>query len=95
VLKCADGDTSAPFLEGRQYLFALLQQLSQMRGSKSRYLQPLLSKTDPITIQMFSTFALTFNSDLTNRGGYLQVENEEADISGVTEIDNFLFCGSL
>lgn len=46
VLRCTAGDTSTTFLEGKQYLNILLQQLSSIRGKESRYLRPLLSKMD-------------------------------------------------
>lgn len=46
VLKCTAGDTSATFLEGKQYLSILLTQLSSMRGKESRYLKPLMSKME-------------------------------------------------
>lgn len=46
VLKCTAGDTSATFIEGKQYLNILLQKLSSMRGKESRYLKPLMSKME-------------------------------------------------
>jgi len=46
VLRCTAGDTSATFVEGKQYLNILLQQLSSIRGKESRYLKPLLMKMD-------------------------------------------------
>lgn len=52
VLKCAEGDTSEPFHLGREYLSALLHQLSRIRGVPSRYLQPLLEKTSCLRMQI-------------------------------------------
>ncbi|KAF2229894.1 hypothetical protein EV356DRAFT_365587 [Viridothelium virens] len=46
VLKCTAGDFSSTFLQGRQYLSNILQQLSRIRGKESRYLRPLISRTD-------------------------------------------------
>ncbi|KAK4990291.1 hypothetical protein LTR50_002616 [Elasticomyces elasticus] len=46
VLRCAEGDTSNTFIQGRYYLRTLLRQLSRMRGRESRYLKPLMSKAD-------------------------------------------------
>lgn len=46
VLKCTAGDTSATFVEGKQYLNILLQKLSSMRGKESRYLKPLMAKME-------------------------------------------------
>ena len=46
VLRCTAGDTSATFLEGKQYLNILLNRLSSMRGKESRYLKPLMAKMD-------------------------------------------------
>ncbi|KFY00335.1 hypothetical protein V490_01401 [Pseudogymnoascus sp. VKM F-3557] len=36
VLKCAEGDMSEPYPEGREYLKALFKKLSRMRGAQSR-----------------------------------------------------------
>ncbi|KAK5170830.1 hypothetical protein LTR04_003089 [Oleoguttula sp. CCFEE 6159] len=44
VLRCAAGDQSETFMQGREYLNILLQQLSSRRGKESRYLRPLVSK---------------------------------------------------
>lgn len=49
VLKCAEGDMSEPYPQGREYLVALFEQLSRMRGAQSRYLQPLLEKSHAVT----------------------------------------------
>ncbi|KFY14268.1 hypothetical protein V492_02730 [Pseudogymnoascus sp. VKM F-4246] len=49
VLKCAEGDMSEPYPQGREYLVAMFEQLSRMRGAQSRYLQPLLEKSHAIT----------------------------------------------
>lgn len=49
VLKCTAGDTSATFIEGKQYLNILLQRLSSIRGKESRYLKPLMAKMDGLT----------------------------------------------
>ncbi|KAI9683762.1 MAG: hypothetical protein M1822_005952 [Bathelium mastoideum] len=46
VLKCTAGDSSATFLQGRQYLSTIMQQLSRIRGKESRYLRPLMSRSD-------------------------------------------------
>ena len=46
VLKCTAGDASDTFSQGRQYLSTILQQLSRIRGKESRYLRPLISRTD-------------------------------------------------
>lgn len=46
VLRCTAGDTSATFIEGKQYLNILLQQLSSRRGKESRYLRPLMAKME-------------------------------------------------
>ncbi|KAK4631082.1 putative sucrose utilization protein SUC1 [Fulvia fulva] len=46
VLKCTAGDSSATFLEGKQYLNILLNKLSSMRGKESRYLKPLMAKME-------------------------------------------------
>lgn len=47
MLKVTAGDTTNPtFIQGREYLHILLQQLSRIRGKESRYLQPLISKMD-------------------------------------------------
>lgn len=76
VLKCADGDTSEPFHQGREYLFALFNQLSRMRGMPSRYLQPLLEKTGSLQTQipahlpsMIGWDAVGWNSHSENDGG--------------------------
>ena len=46
VLRCTAGDSSPTFIEGKQYLNILLQQLSSMRGKESRYLKPLMAKME-------------------------------------------------
>ncbi|KAK5737884.1 hypothetical protein LTR17_006322 [Elasticomyces elasticus] len=46
VLRCTEGDMSATFIEGRQCLNILLQKLSSIRGKESRYLKPLMTKTE-------------------------------------------------
>jgi len=46
VLRCTAGDTSATFVEGKQYLDILLKQLSSMRGKESRYFKPLMSRME-------------------------------------------------
>ncbi|TKA52036.1 hypothetical protein B0A55_12351 [Friedmanniomyces simplex] len=48
VLRCTAGDTSATFVEGKQYLNILLRTLSSIRGKESRYLKPLLAKMDAL-----------------------------------------------
>jgi hypothetical protein len=50
---------SEPFHQGREYLYALLYQLSRMRGVPSRYLQPLLEKTHSLRIQIPARWPLT------------------------------------
>ncbi|KAK0930895.1 hypothetical protein LTR29_016608 [Friedmanniomyces endolithicus] len=46
VLRCTAGDTSATYMEGKQYLDILLRTLSSIRGKESRYLKPLLAKME-------------------------------------------------
>ena len=46
VLRCTAGDNTAAFVEGKHYLKVLIQQLSSMRGKESRYLKPLMAKTE-------------------------------------------------
>ncbi|KAI9711179.1 MAG: hypothetical protein M1820_002166 [Bogoriella megaspora] len=46
VLKCTAVDPSDTFFRGQDYLSTIMQQLSRIRGKESRYLRPLISKTD-------------------------------------------------
>lgn len=48
VLRCASSDASKSFRQGREYLCALLEQLTNMRGRESCYRQQLLTKAEPI-----------------------------------------------
>lgn len=65
VLKCTAGDTSGVFLEGKQYLSILLQQLSSMRGKESRYLKPLLAKIQGLMSDGLDNTTLSLPTDAT------------------------------
>ncbi|KAL1583053.1 hypothetical protein WHR41_08460 [Cladosporium halotolerans] len=67
VLKCTAGDTSATFLEGKQYLSILLNQLSTIRGKQSRYLRPLMAKMDGL-VGFELNQSLPLPDDLPNLG---------------------------
>lgn len=80
VLKCTAGDTSATFLEGKQYLDILLQRLSSMRGKESRYLRPLMSKMEGLVGYELSnqtlplpteTTATSYHCPAVSNGAYL------------------------
>lgn len=51
---------------------ALLQQLSKMRGVQSRYLQPLLQKSDTLINQLFSPMSVVLSRDNYEAGTFHQ-----------------------
>ncbi|KAK4580179.1 hypothetical protein LTR86_000382 [Recurvomyces mirabilis] len=68
VLRCTADDTSATFLEGKQYLNMLLGKLSDMRGRESRYLAPLMSKCQGLIGFELSTQNLSLPTDSAASG---------------------------
>lgn len=65
VLRCTAGDTSPAFVEGKQYLTILLQQLSSMRGKESRYLKPLMAKMEGLVGYELSNQTLPLPAEST------------------------------
>lgn len=65
VLRCTAGDSSPAFVEGKQYLNILLQQLSSMRGKESRYLKPLMAKMDGLIGYELSNQTLPLPTETT------------------------------
>lgn len=85
VLKCTAGDTSVTFLEGKEYLNILLQQLSSMRGKESRYLQPLMNKIQGLTGYELSNQTLPLPTESV-AGGYSEAMANMAYLGANTRL---------
>lgn len=71
---------SDTFIQGRQYLHILLQQLSRMRGKESRYLRPLMGKVhDVLGYELSQSLPLPTSNvlDFNQRGAVGKVYDEE------------------
>lgn len=68
MLRCTAGDTSPAFIEGKQYLNILLQQLSSMRGKESRYLKPLMAKMEGLVGYELSNQTLPLPAETPTTG---------------------------
>lgn len=68
VLRCTAGDSSPTFVEGKQYLNILLQQLSSMRGKESRYLKPLMAKMEGLVGYELTNQTLPLPTDAPSSG---------------------------
>lgn len=64
-----------------------------MRGSQSRYLEPLLTKADTLTTQMFSTPVVRYDETPIDLDGFTVLEDDASgDFYAEIETDSYLGC---
>jgi hypothetical protein len=76
-LKCTSGTAQETEAPGGQYLTGLLQRLSNMRGGESWYLQPLLSKAQPLVTYPMTSLSLSPSTIIWSASNELGTDEAE------------------